>query len=64
MSKSSFLEQLHTEAALQAKLEQARFLPRELDFITSFVANHSLWVLLILSCACALGTQFITKYVW
>ncbi|MBP7774947.1 hypothetical protein KA078_04105 [Candidatus Woesebacteria bacterium] len=59
MSKSSFLEQLRNEAALQAKLEQVRFLPKELDFITSFVANHSLWVLLVFSCLCALGTQFL-----
>lgn len=55
MKAQQFLEELRAEAATQAKLERTRFLPKELDLITSYIATHAFWVLLVLSaCSAAL----------
>lgn len=58
---NTFLEQLHSEAAQQAKLEKNRFLPREIDLITSFIANHAFWTILIFSFVCAVGVSVLTR---
>ncbi len=58
MKVKRFLEELRTEAAIQAKLEHTRFLPKELDLITSFIAVHAFWVLVVLSACSAVLVEF------
>jgi hypothetical protein len=48
LSKNDFLTKLKQEAQLQAKLEATRFIPVELDFLTSFVGKHP-WQVLVVS---------------
>ncbi|PIY79624.1 MAG: hypothetical protein COY81_01680 [Candidatus Pacebacteria bacterium CG_4_10_14_0_8_um_filter_43_12] len=49
LGSQDFLNKLKQEAQAQAKLEQTRFLPAELDWLTSYIGCHSWQVLLITS---------------
>ncbi len=51
-----FLTKLQEEANLQAKLEQRKFLPSQLDGLASLIINHNLRFLLAIS--------FISALVW
>lgn len=48
LSKVDFLSKLKQEAEIQAKLEKTRFLPTELDAVTSFIGRHP-WQVLVVS---------------
>lgn len=48
LSKLDFLSKLKHEAHAQAKLEKTRFIPAELDAVTSFIGKHS-WQVLVIS---------------
>jgi len=50
MSKNNkFLLRLQNEASQQAKLEKERLLPKQIDKVSSFVAEHPWQVVLLLS---------------
>lgn len=49
LSQQDFLTKLKAEAQSQAKLEKSRFLPPELDSVTSFIGRHPWQVLLVAS---------------
>lgn len=53
MDNQTFLARLQAEATLQARLQQQRILPSQLDGLTTFIGRHSWQVLLFL----ALGTS-------
>lgn len=49
INQSSFVARLQAEAALQSQLHQRRFLPSQLDWLTSLIGNYPWQVVLILS---------------
>jgi hypothetical protein len=61
LSHSDFLAKLKHEAESQAKLEKTRFLPPELDSVTSFIGSHPWQVLLVASGLTSLSLE-IMKY--
>lgn len=46
---STFLSKLQQEAAMQSKLQKNRWLPQELDFVTSAIGRYPWQVILALS---------------
>ncbi len=64
MKADLFMQRLHTEAALQAKLQHTRFLPRELDVLSSWVATHAFLVILIASFLSAVTVALMTGSRW
>lgn len=46
---SSFVARLQAEAALQSQLHKRRFLPSQLDWLTSLIGNYPWQVMLLLS---------------
>lgn len=48
-SKKQFLLELQKQASLQAPLNSVRWLPKQVDPITSFIGKYSWQTLLILS---------------
>lgn len=59
LSSNEFLKKLKQEAEAQAKLEKQRFLPQELDGLTSFVGRHPWQVLVIASGLTSLGLELL-----
>jgi hypothetical protein len=55
---SDFLKRLQSEASLQARLHQQRFLPAQLDVITSFIGRYPWQVVLVLSGLTAAGVTW------
>ncbi len=53
LSEETFLVQLERQAAVQARLENERFLPRQLDGMTAYIGRHSWKVFLAASFATA-----------
>lgn len=49
METSDFLAKLQDEAALQARLNSQRLLPKQLDPLTSLIGNYTWQVLLVVS---------------
>jgi hypothetical protein len=49
MKQQVFLQQLQQQAAKQALLNQKRFLPKQLDFVSALVGNYPWQVLIIVS---------------
>lgn len=58
--QSLFLEKLQEQARLQARLNTRRFLPQQLDLVTSFIGQYSWQVLLVLSGLTALAIEVLT----
>lgn len=61
-AQSSFLNRLQTEAALQSQLHKRRFLPHQLDGVTSLVGNYPWQILLVLSGLTALTWELIKAW--
>lgn len=61
LSSNDFLEKLKQEAHAQAKLEKTRFIPSELDFVTSFIGKHPWQVLVVASGLTSLFLE-VVKY--
>ena len=59
LSKVDFLSKLKQEAQLQAKLENSRFLPSELDVFTSFIGKHPWQVLVVSSGVISLALELM-----
>lgn len=49
MNNDEFLKKLQKEAKLQKSLNETRLLPKQLDFLTSFIGNYSLFSILFLT---------------
>lgn len=62
-NNQKFLEKLQEEARLQAKLNTRRFLPQQLDTLTSFVGNYPWQVILTASGLTALAIELMTRIV-
>lgn len=58
-SNNEFLHKLKHEAQAQARLEQMRLLPSELDSVTSFIGRKPWQVLLIASGITSLGLELL-----
>lgn len=58
-NNSEFLSRLQQEASQQAKLEQHRLLPRQIDKLSSLIARYSWQVILFLALVTAL---FVTYF--
>lgn len=56
-NNSEFLKKLQAEAHAQAELSRHRFLPAQLDWITSFVGRYSWQVITIISGCTAFGLE-------
>lgn len=52
-----FLQRLQEEANLQARLEQHRLLPPQIDWLTSLIGNYSWQLLLVGSGITALALE-------
>lgn len=61
MDDQTFLTRLQTEATLQAKLQQQRILPAQLDGVTSFIGRHSWPVLAVLALATSLAIEVMNR---
>jgi len=48
MKKDDFITRLQQEAKFQAKLNQSRLLPKQLDYIVGFLARNS-WQVIVLA---------------
>lgn len=59
MNNEEFLKKLQNEAKLQKSLNQTRLLPKQLDFITSFIGNYSLLSILILTTLTVIFLEFL-----
>lgn len=59
LSSEDFLTKLKYEAESQAKLEKTRFLPAELDTVTSFIGRHPWQVLVVSSGITALALEAV-----
>lgn len=59
MNNDEFLKKLQNEAKLQKSLNQTRLLPKQLDFITSFIGNYSLLSILILTTFTVIFLEFL-----
>lgn len=57
MKQTDFLQKLQQEAAFQAKLQQQRVLPTQLDWLSSLVGRYSWQAITILSVLTALILQ-------
>ncbi len=55
---TDFLDRLQTEADLQARLHQQRFIPARLDALTSFIGRYPWQVVLLLSGLTAAGVTW------
>lgn len=53
-TQEDFLSELQRQASLQAPLNQKRWLPKQVDPITSFIGNYPWQTLLIISGVTAL----------
>jgi hypothetical protein len=58
-TQSSFLNRLQAEAALQSQLHQRRFLPHQLDGLTSLIGNYPWQIILVVSGVTALFMEFL-----
>ena len=58
-SQSSFLHKLQAEASLQARLHEHRFVPPQLDWLTSFIGRYAWQVILVLSLATAIALEVL-----
>lgn len=56
MQSQQFLKKLQKEALLQAKLEEKKVLPQQLDWLGNLVINYSWKFLLLIS--------FLTAFLW
>lgn len=61
-SQKDFLTKLQTEAKQQAKLNQSRILPQELDGLTSFVGRYPWQVLLVSSGLTSLALEILKGF--
>lgn len=59
MRSTQFIEELQKEAAAQSKLHLHRFLPQQLDGVTSFVGRYHWQVLLLLSLGTAVALRVV-----
>lgn len=57
----NFLQKLQDEARLQQKLYSSRILPKKLDSITSFIGEHTLFSLTLLSLISASILEIIKR---
>lgn len=62
MNKDDFLGKLQLQAEKQAKLHHSRFLPAQLDFITSFIGHHPWQVMMVVSFVTALGVEVVSRW--
>lgn len=56
-----FLNKLQAQAELQARLNNRRFLPEQLDEVTSFIGRYPWQVLLAVSGLTSLGIEVLTR---
>ena len=59
MANQNFLQELQLQAQKQSKLHHRRFLPSQLDFLTSFIGKYSWQSLLVLSLVTAIYLQVL-----
>jgi uncharacterized protein YlaN (UPF0358 family) len=59
-SQQQFLEQLQRQAEKQAKLHHLRFIPPQLDNLTSLVGRYPWQVMLVLSALTAIVLEVVT----
>lgn len=62
MQTSNFIAKLEQEAARQAELSRRRWLPPQLDSLTSFIGNYPWQVLLVISGVTALVVEIVTRW--
>lgn len=59
----AFLTKLQSEAALQSKLQKSKWLPEELDLLTSFIGKYPWQVILGLSGLTSLLIEVLGAFV-
>ncbi len=60
-TKNQFITKLQQEAKLQARLNEERLLPRQLDPLTSVIGNYAWQVLMALSFISALALEIFKR---